>query len=212
MFRGRPQTYNGPPPKHRLKLSPGALCPPPDSLHPSPSTREKDPSLKIIVTTEQQTIQRGHYVPRERPCCWRYGERQQRSVLSRLGAAHVLHPRPSHPEACPHPNAHSDSPQGTRRAACCSIRGALGCARLPSPTFPPTVYLLYSFPASPTYVQVLQPRPRASSPGEPWPRGRGTPGATLCRLRTPCPALPRPAWLGSQGTETGSRLGWARRA
>lgn len=93
VFR-RPQTYNGPPPKHRLKLSPEPYALPQTASILPPSTCEKDPSLKIIVTTEQQTIQRGHYVPRERPCCWRYGERQQCSVLKQAGGCSCSTPDP----------------------------------------------------------------------------------------------------------------------
>ena len=137
-------------------------------------------------------------MPRERPRCWRYGERQQRSVLSRLGAAHVLHPRPSHPEACPHPSAHSDSP-GVPIGPHAAALGSLGMCPAPIPHLPahlrpPSTCSIASLPAPPMSRYSNRDH-GASSPGEPWPGGGGTPGATLCRLRTPCPALPRLAGI-----------------
>ena len=163
-------------PEAQAETQPRSPGPPPDSLHPSPSTREKDLSLKIIVTTEQQTIQRGHYVLRERPRCWRYGERQQRSVLSRLGAAHVLHPRPSHPEACPHPNAHSDSPQGTHQATCLGMCPA-PIPHLPTHLHPPSTCSIASLPAPPIsrYSNQDHGRPHMGSPAGVGVGGGGEP-------------------------------------
>lgn len=62
-------------PVHRLRPPPTRSSSPPQMPPASstPTPYEKDLGLKIIVTASQQTIQRGHYVPRERPrcCCCR---------------------------------------------------------------------------------------------------------------------------------------------
>lgn len=132
---------------------PRSSGPPQMASNLPPTTHEKDLDLKIIVTAAQQTIQRGHYVPRERPRCWRCRERQQCSVLSSPGATHVLQPRPSHPKAYPHPNA--DSPWGTSQAHAAAHRSLRMCWLPPHPpslcTPPPTNYVLWVLTTSPTH-------------------------------------------------------------
>lgn len=177
-----------PPGKHRLKPCSGALALPSQPPSLLPATHQKDLSLKIIVTSAQQTIQRGHYAPRERPRCWCHRETQQRSVLSRLGAAHVLHPRPSHPEAHPHPRAHSDSP-GYPAGTCCCTQGPWEIPRCHPPAHP-----------RPAHRRLHATCPRSSLPA-PWhgdlrlgsPDGvLGTQDSHIMGTRrTPCPALPR---------------------
>lgn len=137
MCGGRPHIYNRPL-RTQAETQPRSSGPSQTaSILPHPTACEKDLSLKIIVTTAQQTIQRGHYVPRERPRCWCYQKRQQRSVPSRLGAAHVLQPRPSHPDAHAHPSAHSQTHPRVPIRHMLRHKGALGCAQLPFPHLPP---------------------------------------------------------------------------
>lgn len=61
-------------------------------------------------------------------------ERQQCSVLGRRGAAHVLQPRPSHPEAHPHPSAHSQTHPGVPLRHMLRHTGAFPRIQLPSPS------------------------------------------------------------------------------
>lgn len=118
--------------------------------------------------------------------------RQQCSVLSRLGAAHVPRPRPSHSEAHPHPRVHSRTHPGVPPRHMPWHTGAFPCTQ-----FPPPASVHISHP--PTTCS----GPRCQPPHTPVLHGtgilpwgalagcRGHKAATLGTLRTP--GQPRPA-------------------
>lgn len=196
-----------PPGKHRLKPSSGALALPSQPPSLLPATHQKDLSLKIIVTSAQQTIQRGHYAPRERPRCWCHRETQQRSVLSRLGLLTCSTPDPHTPKHILTPG-HTQTCPGTRQAHAAAPRGLGRCpAAIPQPT-PVPLTAAYTRPALDPHCQ-----PRGTGIFA-WGALMGCWGHKTATSWGPGgrPALPCPAWPGSQGTETSSRLGRARRA